>query len=310
MSNLRWSLLIIGGLLLLGIYLYGRWRGQTRPSDIFDDMGEADNDILLGKRGDADLREKLGGLKQAKQSQLFADLGGEPEGEIKIGLKPSDMRGGLKPLADQPAVKPVILRKHGIEDNTDTSVKISSPAPKPEPATPKIVVDESKSVDEAQPEPEEVIIEEAPETENRPLTEDEHIVVMHIVAPKGKPFAGKAVLKVFHANGLRYGAMNIFHRITKREGESHTVFSIASMVKPGTLDPKEVVTQQYQGLSLFARLPSAVGNIAAYDEMLHCAQHMTSSLGGELRDQKLRPMTHGAIMMQRGNLRKRFPEQK
>lgn len=309
MSSLRWSLLIVGGLLLLGVYLYGRWRGQTRPSDIFDDMGPADQDILMGKRGDAGLREKLGGLTAVKKTELFAEIGGEPDTDVKIGIKPSDMRGALKPLSDQPAAKPVILRKTGpvpaaVIKKEPEQAELLVPEPK-KAAEP--IASETKQVEKK----DDLLLEEAPRTKNTPLTEDEQVVVMHIVAAKGKGFSGKAVLKVFHANGLRYGNMNIFHRISKRGKVTHTVFSVASMVKPGTLDPKEVVEQSFQGLSLFARLPNpAVGTIAAYDEMLHCAQHMVSTLGGELRDQKLRPMTHGSILIQRGNLRKRFPEQK
>lgn len=337
MSNLRWSLLIIGGLLLLGIYLYGRWRGQTRPSEIFDDVGHADSDILMGRRGDSSMREKLGNLKEAQKTELFADLGAAPGKDVKIDLRPSDMKGSLKPLSDQPAVKTKILKKSNIESGvlTASAAKVKAPdkptvthvtgkpqaKTAPAGAAPKEkVVSESNEKSDVKSEAltptsaskSELVKKVQPggHAKKANLVADEHVVVMHIVAPKNKPFKGKAVLKVFHANGLRYGDMNIFHRIKKREGEVFNVFSLASMVKPGTLNPKDIVESRLQGLSLFTRLPNKAGSIVAFDEMLHCAQHIATTLGGELRDQKLRPMTHGSIMIQRGGLRKRFPEKK
>ncbi len=293
MSNLRWSLLIIGGVILLGIYLYGRWRSQSRDSEVFQDVIREEPDILLGKKGtpalesDPALKRQLSSIGAVGKQELLGTLDKEASKSPKAA-KEAEPREPAS-LADKPAVSTMKA-----EDVASAAAKVETKA-------------SGKAAGKASDKPAEKPQQKA--AENKAAGQpDDGVVVIHIVAPKNKPFTGRAVLKAFHANALRYGDMDIFHRIKVIDGEQHKVFSLASMVKPGTLNPKDVINSEIRGLSLFTTLPNKVGNIPAFDEMLHCAQHMATTLGGELRDQTLRPMTHGSIMLQRSNLRKRFPE--
>lgn len=296
MSNLRWSLLIIGGVILLGIYLYGRWRSQSRESEVFGNVLREEPDILLGKKGksavetDPALKRQLSSIGKVGKEELLGTLDRDA-GKVDAKATKSSAPAQPESLADKPAVSTVKLEKTAAAETTRPSA---------------VTGGESVGASDAVPGGEaRDVADEKATAAGEP---DDGVVVIHIVAPKGKPFTGRAVLKAFHANAMRYGDMDIFHRIKTIDGEQHKIFSLASMVKPGTLNPQEIVNGEIRGLSLFTTLPNKAGNIVAFDEMLHCAQHMATTLGGELRDQTLRPMTHGSIMLQRSNLRKRFPE--
>ncbi len=131
----------------------------------------------------------------------------------------------------------------------------------------------------------------APAAAEEPLPE---FIVIYLVPPEGQTFAGKAVLKAFHAHKLRFGERDIFHRYASGERSAAPQFSVANMYKPGTLVPGELVNSRIRGLSVFMQLPVAEP-LNVYLDMLHTAQHLASALGGELRDDKLQPLAQATI---------------
>ncbi len=126
---------------------------------------------------------------------------------------------------------------------------------------------------------------------DEPLPE---FIVIYLVPPEGQTFSGKAVLKAFHAHKLRFGERDIFHRYASGERSAAPQFSVANMYKPGTLVPGELVNSRIRGLSVFMQLP-VEGPLSVYLDMLHTAQHLASTLGGELRDDKLQPLSQRTI---------------
>jgi cell division protein ZipA len=72
------------------------------------------------------------------------------------------------------------------------------------------------------------------------------------------------------------------------------VFSVASMVEPGTFDLQAMSEQQFPGVTLFMLLPGPVDGLVAWDQMLSCAQRIAHATGGVLQDErggKLTPQT-------------------
>lgn len=115
--------------------------------------------------------------------------------------------------------------------------------------------------------------------------DDQDLIVVQLLAPEQQPFRGQAVLKALQAHKMRFGEFNIYHRIMEDGGQPESVFSIANMVKPGVLSPVELPQMQLQGLTFFLRLPSIIENTVAFDDMMHVAQQMASTLNGTLSDQ-------------------------
>jgi cell division protein ZipA len=99
--------------------------------------------------------------------------------------------------------------------------------------------------------------------------------------------AGARLQALLHAERLVHGRFNIFHR----EHEGSTVFSLASMVEPGTFDIELMLQQQFPGVTLFMLLPGPLDGLIAYDQMLSCAQRLAHATGGIVQDERGNPLT-------------------
>ncbi len=118
------------------------------------------------------------------------------------------------------------------------------------------------------------------------------VIVLNVIAPQGKCFAGPALIEAITDSGLVFGDMNIFHFL--KGGEP--VFSLVNMVKPGVFDMAAVEPLTTPGVSLFIQLPNNAGNsVSAFDRMLETGRSLASRLGGELRDETRSVLTHSAI---------------
>ncbi|HEX2585661.1 MAG TPA: cell division protein ZipA C-terminal FtsZ-binding domain-containing protein [Steroidobacteraceae bacterium] len=93
--------------------------------------------------------------------------------------------------------------------------------------------------------------------------------------------SGEQLLAMFHAENLQHGKFNIFHRLY--DGE--TVFSVASLVEPGSFDLESMPSQEYRGISLFLLLPSSLPAIEAFDAMMSCAERLARITGGVVQDE-------------------------
>jgi len=99
---------------------------------------------------------------------------------------------------------------------------------------------------------------------------------------------GGRLLEVMLAEELQHGKYGIFHRM-HQDGTS--IFSVASMVEPGSFDPDAMQSIQYPGVTLFAQLPSSVPGMHALNEVIACARRLQQALGGTLQDDRGVPLT-------------------
>jgi cell division protein ZipA len=120
----------------------------------------------------------------------------------------------------------------------------------------------------------------------------EKIIALHIAAKGGHAFAGPAIHNALQLNRLRFGMHDIYHRITEVNGVPEAVFSVASMVKPGQLDPAAGDRFTTPGLTLFMVMPGPLEGAHAFRDMLDTANRLAQRLGGEVLDDKRSQMTH------------------
>ena len=112
----------------------------------------------------------------------------------------------------------------------------------------------------------------------------EKVIGLYIAEHEGTNILGPKIHAALQARGLRYGARRIYHRF---EGE-HAIFSVASLVKPGTLDPAEAEGFATPGLSVFLQLPGPLRPVAAFQDMLDTARGLARALNAELYDTEQR----------------------
>lgn len=118
----------------------------------------------------------------------------------------------------------------------------------------------------------------------------QHIFTLHVRAANGR-FAGPEIHEALETEKLKFGFHDIYHRLTEVDGVPETVFSVANMVKPGFLDPKEAEQLETPGLTLFLVLPGPLPGTEAFRDMRQTAQALAQQLGGDVLDGERNPLT-------------------
>lgn len=129
------------------------------------------------------------------------------------------------------------------------------------------------------------------EAEANPPRQDavDDLLVIHLVAPRRETFSGDELVSALRAQDLRFGEMDIFHRLDAATGE--TVFSVVRAVEPGSFDLTRIEDCAAPGVMAFLRLPSQGDAQEALEDMMRTAEAMADDLGGELLDEKRKPFT-------------------
>jgi len=118
------------------------------------------------------------------------------------------------------------------------------------------------------------------------------IFAVRLVAPTGQRFPGRALLTQLVAERMQHGRYGIFHLLDS-SGES--VFSIASMVEPGSFDLDAIPDEEFPGLTLFTVLPGPRSGTESISAMVGCAGRLQQSLGGTLQDDRGRPLRQAQL---------------
>lgn len=107
---------------------------------------------------------------------------------------------------------------------------------------------------------------------------------LYIAEHEGTNILGPKIHAALKDRGLRFGHKKIYHCY---EGDT-VQFSVASLVKPGSLDPADAEGFATPGLSVFMVLPGPVKPLEALQAMLETARGLAKSLNAELYDSEQR----------------------
>ncbi len=121
----------------------------------------------------------------------------------------------------------------------------------------------------------------------------EELIVFNVLAPNSTPFSGDALFTALRSQGLKFGNMNIFHRIDPLTKVAR--FSVANVVEPGTFDMADMESFVSPGLLFFLQLPGPERPAEVFEEMLRIAHEIAESLGGEIKDEQRNLMTRQAM---------------
>lgn len=150
----------------------------------------------------------------------------------------------------------------------------------------------------------EPVVSRADRTNKPKVSIPEEVLVIHVRASQDNVFHGSDLLELILAHGLRFGAMDIFHRHSSDDGEGPILFSLSNMVKPGVFDLHTFEDLSTVGVSLFLALPvEADSYIEAFDAMLDTAKDIAGKLGGELKDENRSVLTRQTIEHYRERIR-------
>lgn len=141
----------------------------------------------------------------------------------------------------------------------------------------------------------------APAVPAAAVPEPDMIVSVYLRARVNRKISGVQLLEATTRAGLRFGDMNIFHRIP--EGDSRPVFSLANLVSPGHFDPDGWNLFETPGVSLFLSLPGPLDGLDAWDAMFATGQRLSELLHADLLDDKQRPLTRQRVAEIRESVR-------
>lgn len=115
-----------------------------------------------------------------------------------------------------------------------------------------------------------------------PVRAEEKIIALLIAEREGTSIFGPKLHASLKKQALQYGERQIYHRME----QGMIVFSVASLLKPGALDPELSADFSTPGLSVFMVLPGPVKPVAAFQDMVSTARALAKSLNADVYDSK------------------------
>ena len=291
MPELRWILIGFAIVLLAGIYLWGR-RGSARAMD--QEVGHGSRPeptMLVDPEGEGhtpafESPEIAAGSYQERSTNSTedVDLGVTVERKTSPPHRPKHLSGE----SDSPAQRanPSDTWRGRVEP-TLADAGVTAELPVAEEAG------EATSSDEDAP------TLSSSETPAPRRSERRKILALRLAASPHR-MEGSRLLEVFGAENLQHGKYGIYHRL---HDDGVSMFSVASMVEPGTFEPEKMAQTQYSGITMFAQLPGPVPGMHALNELVACARRLQQSLGGTLQDDRGVPLTVHRIERMRQEVR-------
>lgn len=311
MDTLRWILLILGIVILAGIYLAGRMRATRRPHRPQDDPMEHEDLEQVHIRADDPYADVPPGDESyvdvppadaphavpLRAEDPYADAPHMDPGHERPVTEPGgDFAGdleGLQALVNEEAKESETVRRLTPRPE-EAGKRKASPRPRRDPAAgirrwlaslslPRLPWRRPSAGKVSGTEPTqtkasgEAAVTPAPQ-------EEEKILVLHVQAPEGEVFLGVDLEAALEELGMHFGDMDIYHLKLSDGQREHTLFSLANMVKPGTFDPEQMHAFTTPGVSLFLRLPGPCNPVESFEAMLTCADRLAEHLGGQVLD--------------------------
>lgn len=317
MSELRWTLLILGVVFIAAL----SWWERRRPRQAFAprlrdaSLAPADHAHADAQRTARPPEPGVAGEPWIGEAGLAEVVSSDVTLASDIGARPPD-RGqgsGIGPLEELPTLlipdaQEQLAFKAAWDEQPPEPTLIdpqaaptdaAGQAPEPDETEPEIFGAEGVGAvrivepfpgGETPPEP---IVEWPPEQSRR-------ILALRVVAPQTERFAGRTLRLAMAAEGFVLGKFSIFHR---PDEANRAVLSAASLTRPGSFDLETMDSQRYGGLSLFAVLPGPKAPPQAFEDLLATARNLNERLQGALQDERGSPLTALRVASIRDGLR-------
>ncbi|HZJ95549.1 MAG TPA: cell division protein ZipA [Thiopseudomonas sp.] len=218
---------------------------------------------------------RMRGNKSSLKFRLDRDLADLPEEENPEILGPARRVGKQEPSLS-------------IDDDT---LGLHADAEERVEAHPRAVKSEKLKEPELKPVLDEPRIEKEADT----AADYEEILIIHVVARSEEGFKGPALLQSILESGLRFGAMDIFHRHENITGNGDKLFSMANALNPGTFDLDDMDLFSTRAVCFFMGLPGPRNSRQAFDLMIAAARKLAEELDGELKDDNRSVLTAQTI---------------
>jgi len=129
------------------------------------------------------------------------------------------------------------------------------------------------------------------------------IVSLYVAARAGQVLRGEDIVVAAEKTGMVFGHMNVFHRLVEGQPERGPVFSMASIIKPGSFDMATIREMETPAIAFFLTLPAPMPALDAWEKMLPTVQRMAELLDGVVLDDSRNALGRQRIAHIRDELR-------
>ena len=137
----------------------------------------------------------------------------------------------------------------------------------------------------------------------RPSQDFDKIVSLYVAARAGSVLRGEDIVVAAEKTGMVFGHMSVFHRLLEGHPERGPVFSMASIIKPGSFDMGTIRELETPAIAFFLTLPAPVPALDAWEKMLPTVQRMAELLDGVVLDDSRNALGRQRIAHIRDELR-------
>lgn len=132
------------------------------------------------------------------------------------------------------------------------------------------------------------LLAEADQDQNSPLNHAQENINITLIPKNNYEFIeGKTILSLVSQYGLKYGAMNMFHRYENKDGSGILWFSMMGVDQNGVITPFDLnllPTSRYSGLVLFLSLPHPKAT-QGFDTMMSVVNLISNDLNALILDE-------------------------
>jgi cell division protein ZipA len=128
------------------------------------------------------------------------------------------------------------------------------------------------------------------------------ILVLHVVAPRNRPFTGVALGAALRRAGLKLGEMSIYHYREDAAADREPLFSVANMVAPGTLTDENLADMMTPGVTLFLQVHLCDRPQRAFEVLLETSHVLARDLGGRIMDAQQSTATNQTLAHMREDM--------
>jgi len=271
MNLLRWILLAVGAVVIVAIYLWGRRSRRTQSNAHSNAQPNAQANDQPDNRPTA---------SSARQTHAYEPVNiPELDEAVSVRIRAAEsstvITDGLPPM------------HAGGEADAGAFMQ----AAMPQRNEPELFIDEADDVStvfiattaEAAP------MRAPPEVTPRPAKKIPSRKIVALRLSAGTDGVEGARLKLLlEAADLRHGKYSIYHRL---HTDGSPLFSVASMVEPGTFDPFAMNSVKFPGITLFMQLPGSLAGDAMLAQLLACARELEQAMSGVLQEERGMPLT-------------------
>ena len=129
------------------------------------------------------------------------------------------------------------------------------------------------------------------------------IVSLFVAARAGEQLRGEDIVVAAEKTGLVFGHMNVFHRLVEGYPERGPIFSMASIMKPGSFDMGTIREMETPAIAFFLTLPAPLTALDAWEKMLPTVQRMAELLDAVVLDDSRNALGRQRIAHIRDDLR-------